>query len=313
MITRTSCVVCGSKTLAAYSAVVSPFIAERIGWPPVECRLLECLECTHRFFDHALEDFETMRLYSDYRGAEYLRVRNRWEPWYTKRVNTAIGGDANEIATRRHMVSEYLRRSVPGDVLAGDVLDYGGDRGQFIPPEIGRTKCVYDLSGQATVEGVIPLRSEVELREHAFDLVLLCHVLEHVSDPLDFLHRLRQNLEPRSARHWLYVEVPLERHRIMKRRAGANGAARNKAPRVVRHRLPFLLADFVSTLARVKLGIVPPFGVIKLHEHVSFFAEASLRRLLERAGYVVGASESVAVSATAGIGKVLRIAGKSAE
>ena len=310
MKTICACAVCGSKALDAYPAVLSPFIAERVGRAATACCLLECRDCSHRFFDAALDDAEMQRLYSGYRDPEYLRVRNRWEPWYTEQVNAAIGNDPAEIASRTQALGEYLRRRVPVEVLAGRVLDYGGDRGQFIPPSIGATRYLYDVSGQPPVEGVVPVRDTSALKDLALDLVLLCHVLEHVASPEEFLAHLQRELGARSAGHWLYVEVPLERYRILKRRVRPDRIGRAEGGAAVRRRLPWLVRDLYSTALRVKLNVVPPLGVIKLHEHVSFFSEASLRTLLARAGYAVVDTTVGSSSGSAGITRVLRALGR---
>jgi hypothetical protein len=306
MRTRHACVVCGSKALDAYPAVLSPFVAERLGRPPTACCLVECRDCSHRFFDAALDDGEMQRLYSGYRDPEYVRVRNRWEPWYTEQVNAAIGNDPAEIASRTQAVGDYLRRWVPAEVLAGRVLDYGGDRGQFIPPAVGATKYLYDLSGHPPVDGVVRVRDASALKDLAFDLVLASHVLEHVAAPEEFLSRLQRELGSRSEGHWLYVEVPLERHRILKRRVHPKRIGRAEAGPAVHRRLPWLVRDFYTTALRVKLDLVPPLGVIKLHEHASFFSERSLRTLLARAGYAVVDGTVGSSSGAAGITRVLR-------
>ena len=71
--------------------------------------------------------------------------------------------------------------------------------------------------------------------------------------------------------------------------------------------------DFISTFARVKLGIVPPFGLIKLHEHVNYFGAVSLRRLVDSAGATVLHLDLAETVPTAGIGRVLRVIARCTE
>lgn len=305
------CVACGARAPRAFPAVVAPFVAERVGAAPVACRLLECTVCGHRAFDLALDDAQVGRLYAGYRGEAYLRVRHRWEPWYTRRVNEAIGGGPAELAGRRTALEDWLGPRLPPEARGGALLDYGGDRGQFIPPGIGGERYLYDVSGIEPVEGVRSLRDPAALGGIPFRIVLLAHVLEHVSDPLRFLRDMRTTLGPPSSRHWLYVEVPLERPRILKRALPPGAPAGRSVPLVVRSRLPWIAIDFLSTVARVKLGVVPPLGVIKLHEHVSFFTERSLRMLLERAGYEVTDAACVSLPLSSGLTKVIRALGRA--
>jgi hypothetical protein len=284
--------------------VVAPFVAERVGLAPDRCLLLECRRCSHRFFDLALDDDEAERLYADYRGASYVEVRRRWEPWYSEGLNAA-GAASATIEARRRLLRDYLRPLLPPDVLAsGGILDYGGDRGQFIPPDLGGSRYVFDISGQPTHEGVLRVSQAGSLPLHRYDVVMLSHVLEHLTDPLDFLRRLPERLGPRSAGHWLYAEVPHERFAIWKKRAGEGGARVGAVPR---RGLPWLARDFYSTLFRSKLGVVPPLGVIKLHEHQGFFTVTSLRTLLGRAGYAVVDSRVTSSGCSAPYRRVVRV------
>lgn len=289
------CVVCDSGALARWPAVTSPFIAAIAGWEaPQRCSLCECGACGHRFFDLRLDDAEMGRLYGGYRGAEYFRLRHFWEPWYSRAVNDGIGHDAAGIEARRAYVRDFVKAAGPFD----SVLDYGGDAGQFIPPDLAPRKFVFEVSDQPPAEGVERLTDKAALRR-PFDLVMACHVLEHLAQPSAFLAQLRAELGPQ--RGHFYAEVPLERPRILKLRSRPrNGAMRMPRPL-------WLALDFASTAARIKLGVVPPLGVIKLHEHLSFFSAKSLRTLFERAGFSVLSCEEAKISAASGLSAVVKL------
>ena len=300
------CVVCDSDLLVRYPAVSSPFIAQIVQWTaPQRCSLAECAGCGHRFFDLRLDEGEMGRLYGNYRGKDYFAVRHHWEPWYSKSVNEAIGHSQREIDSRRDYVLRFLRKSLPAAVFGGEVLDYGGDKGQFIPTELGEKKYVFEVSDQQPVEGVVRLGTKQALRRQ-FDLVMLCHVLEHLPDPFRFLLELREQLGPAAGAQWMYAEVPLERHRLVKRPEKGT-ARRGAADWIPRARLAWLVLDFYSTLFRIKLNTVPPFGFIKMHEHLNFFSGKSLRSLFERAGFAVTASEEGSVSSASGVGGVVKL------
>lgn len=281
-----ACLCCRSTDLRAWPAIVAPFLAERaLGSPPTRQRLLQCRRCGFRFFDVRLDDAEIARLYDGYRDERYLRERRRHEWWYTRRANEHLGADEVRVRARRRELSRFLGAHCTLDGVSS-VLDYGGDRGQLIPPELGAERFVFDLSGVAPADGVQPIRSERELSDRTFDLVLLSHVLEHVSEPAAFLERLRPLGR---ADALLYVEVPLERPRLGGVLRGRAGEAwldlLLAAPRALR------AFDFYSTAFRVGLGIVPPLGFTKVHEHLNFFEARSLRGLLERVGFEVVAIE----------------------
>lgn len=296
-----ACPCCRSSELDVWPAIVSPFVAARaLLRAPTRCRLQECRACGFRFFDARLDDDEVARLYDGYRDDRYFRERHRHEWWYTRRANERLGGDEAGVRGRRAALARFLAAHTDAATHArlrceGRVLDYGGDRGQFIPEGLGRDRLVFDLSGVTPVEGVRAIRDEAELAGQRFDLVLLAHVLEHVSDPTAFLARLRA-LGRAPAR--LYVEVPLERPRLFGVLRGRAGEAwlelLLRAPRVLG------AVDFYSTACRVGLGFVPPMGLAKAHEHLNFFEPRSLRALLESAGFSVDA-----VEATSGVIRAL--------
>lgn len=303
-----SCIICDSDRLTGYPAVVSPFIAQlALNRPSVHCVLSECVRCAHRFFDLRLDEQEMASLYSHYRSEEYLKIRQHWEPWYTSAINKSIGNDPVEIDSRRRELLTFLRRHLPEEILTGVVLDYGGDRGQFIPPELGRQKYVFEVSDQNPAEGVTRFRSSAEIRAHSLDLILLCHVFEHMPSPREFLRQVRDEISSNN-NYWLYIEVPQERYPILHRSKSAfRKINRGQEAAVCRYRLPWILSDFYSTFVRVKFRVIPPFGVIKLHEHLNFFSEQSLRILLEQAGFLVKAVATGSFSSRSGISQVIRI------
>lgn len=171
---------------------------------------------------------------------------------------------AARTANMRAFLAPHLRL---GEVRS--VLDYGGDRGQFILDELSSARrVVYEVSGVPARPGVVSLADwDVAARER-YDLVLCNHVLEHASWPGEVVRRLAAVAHPRTR---LYFEVPAEDP---------------FAPR--RPRSPF------SPLRRLVLA-VPALAeayyrrrrLPLLHEHVSLFSARSLARTLERAGLAV--------------------------
>jgi SAM-dependent methyltransferase len=297
-----ACPCCGSERHAAYPALTSPFLAAYVlERPPEPVRLLECEGCGFRFFESRLTDAENERLYAGYRGERYYRERHRREPWYTRKVNDAIGGDPEILRGRRELVERFVRTHA-GEAAdrVESVLDFGGDRGQVIPEGLGREKFVYEISGTHPVAGVTRIGTTEELASRRFDLVLLCHVLEHCSDPGAVLGEVRALLRPGAL---LYVELPFERAdlRFLSKRARYASYLR-----AIRRVPPLLTAlDFYSTLVRTRLRAMPPLGFVKMHEHVNFFDAPSLRALFDRCGLETVACETIDVPSPLGPSAVL--------
>lgn len=260
--------------------MVSPFLARYVvGAAPSRCSLAQCETCSFRFFDARLTPTEVHKLYSGYRGKEYFRVRHAVEPWYSKNVNDGIGGDPDEIHRRNAAFENFVGPHLDmGEV--GTVLDYGGDRGQFIPAPLGKRKFVFELSDAIPVEGITRIGSDAELQQWRFDFLMLCGVLEHCSEPLEMLQTLRRLAKGPESR--FFIGVPYEWFDL---RLIGTGKLYHAYLDVLRRSGPLLtLVDFYSTAARVRWDTVPPLGIVKCHEHLNFFNEQSMTALLRRAG-----------------------------
>lgn len=282
MYTVEACPCCLSKRWNEKSAIVAPFLASfAVGQPPFLCKLLECSDCSFRFFNVRLTPEEVERLYSEYRGERYFAERHRWEFWYSRRVNSGISGDPKEIAARMAALEKLALPLVDREKI-GTVLDYGGDRGQFIPHSLGTEKYVFELSDAVPVEGVTRIGSHEELEGRQFDFVMVLCVLEHCSDPASVLAQLRSTLHSGS---YLCVTVPYERYGTGF--AGSGSLYRSYLRALLRFPALLVGADFYSTAARVKLGYIPPLGLIKCHEHLNFFNQKSIAALLERTGFEI--------------------------
>ncbi len=296
-----TCPCCDKAQFDAYPALVSPFLSAYVfGTSPGPTRLLECDSCGFRFFEDRLTDAEADRLYSGYRGDRYFRERHRHEPWYTRRINDALGGSDDVTRARRALVDGFIRRHA--DVAKLDaVLDFGGDRGQMIPEGIGAQRFVYEISGTHPVHGVTRLGSAGELGEKRFDLVMLSHVLEHCSEPKSILDQVLPLM--RSKESVLYVELPFER--ISMAWVGRRKAYRSYLS-AIRRISPVLSAvDLYSTVFRTRFAMMPPLGFVKMHEHINFFDARSLGHLFERAGLQAVALEQLVVRSTIGETPVL--------
>jgi hypothetical protein len=159
------------------------------------------------------------------------------------------------------------------------VLDYGGDRGQFIPDGLGSERFVHEISDVTAVEGVTRIPS-VEGRQ--FDFVMLAHVLEHCSAPRDVLRGLKSLGHSKTA---FYFEVPYERPSLQK---AGDGVGQRRYLNALLRLGPLLhMVDLYSTIFPIKFDTIPPLGLQKCSEHLNFFNERSLEALLRSEGFEV--------------------------
>lgn len=282
-----ACPCCGCRNCASYPALLAPFIADYVLKAKASlARLLVCPDCSFRFFSPRFDAAETQRLYGQYRGPDYVRVRHRNEFWYSKHLSDGIGVDGEEVAFRRASTLKFLSGLCDTSAV-GSVLDYGGDRGQFIPPQLGKERSVYEISGLDMVEGVTLIRSKEALAGRSFDFIMLENVLEHSSDPAGLLKELRSYAHVKGSR--FFFSVPYEPCSLAFLPKGA--WAQNLYARYLKALLDMppvcALVDLYSIAFRLKLGLLPPLGFLKLHEHINAFNERSLAALLKSSGFTV--------------------------
>lgn len=307
MYTTHSCPCCQSSDLLRYPAVVAPFVAHyAVGAPPCRCSLCECNDCTFRFFDSRLTAEEAERLYRNYRGEEYFRVRHRYELWYSRKFNADVGHDDQAIAFRKEIAETLLGRHL--DLASiGAVLDYGGDEGQFIPDALGKEKFVFDLSDVVPVPGVTKIGSEADLHSRPFDLVMICHVLEHCSDPCAVLKDIKALGRDRPM--LCYIELPDERYDL--RFAGRSKMFERYLATLLRCPPALTAVDFFSTAIRLKTNFIPPLGIMKCHEHLNFFNEKSLTAILHAAGFDVLECTTAGIDSYMASGRMLQALAKA--
>lgn len=273
------CPCCEAPITRTIPVVIAPFIRERaVGDTALTGALSNCPRCGFCCYCDRYDEAEIAALYGGYRDEDYLQQRRRHEPWYTRSMNAAMGGP-KEVARRSARLEAFLLSQCALNA-SYKVLDWGGDRGQFIPEHFTE-RYVYDISGVEAVRGVAALNKEqVAVRE--FDLVILAHVLEHASDPAALLSDVLS-----TKTRFLYVEVPYEPLRLRSVHESStyarwvSGVARSPAYRAV---------AFVSVALRVKFGLLPPFAVLQQHEHLNYFTESSLAQLLRKVGCEIVAS-----------------------
>ena len=196
-----------------------PFVADRaLGWPPAEideswglrtvpsghaftiCNSLQCERCRFLFSDLRFDDVELRSLYRDYRGDDYVALRERYEPGYAER-NRGFSAEVPWLRESERFIGAQLSTSSPR------VLDFGGDTGINTPFRTTASLChVYDISNVETLEDVKGVSYE-EAQATEYDLIVSTQVLEHVPEPMDLIIEMRDCM---SAGTLLFLEVPHE-------------------------------------------------------------------------------------------------------
>lgn len=207
------CIGCDSPDLRSRPGQFAPFVAHRFGAyePDRDPFLLPtlahaCNACGLVFAALRPDAGAMARIYQGYRGATYNQIRSRLEPSYAA-IATSVGAHPVERVSRNRVLGRFLSETLGGP--AGRVLDYGGDRGQFIPSGIGATeRAVFEVSGAEPEEGITAYDSLADCPSRYYDLILCQHVLEHVPYPLEVLGAMRSRVRAGGA---MVVVVPLER------------------------------------------------------------------------------------------------------
>lgn len=213
-----SCLCCGSNNLNSSPAILMPFLADRIfNWKPVEineswglstikngyaysiCNTLSCKVCDFLFLDIRFSDKEMNKLYKNYRGQEYTKQRDLYEPGYAER-NSSLNEGQDYTKDVERFLEPYLK-------FPPSILDWGGDTGRNTPFKSHNISFdIYDISDKDLVPGAIKV-SKKDAYDNNYDLVVCSNVLEHVPYPSNLLEEIVPCLKKDTI---LYIEVPYE-------------------------------------------------------------------------------------------------------
>jgi len=268
-----ACVCCLNSSISQSIALLSTFLSKRaLQSEASTTHFYSCNACGYKWSERGLTDEEAVRLYSGYRGEDYFQERHQHEPWYSRKLNDGIGAEG-DMSLRRKTLFEVLAIGKVNINALNDVADHGGDRGQMLLDFKNATKMVYDVSGVALEDGVEPI-VKIEDKLNSFDLVLTCHVLEHLNAPLE---GLQEAISLAKSGGYVYIELPFE---------SWSGPWQPKFQQKLIHWLiqrPRLLmwADFIFTGMRIKLGWIPPMGFNVIREHLQYFSEKSITSLMK--------------------------------
>jgi len=282
------CPICGGPGAIQAHGRIAPFIFQLRGDPNDVLRnttLCVCDRCDFVYFSHRFDDETLAAIYSDYHNDRYLSIRRRWEPWYSRNVHNAMEPGSAAVAERVEFVLNIVEPHVRINTLR-NIVDYGGDEGQFFPPSYSGPKYVIDVSGKDMVEGVQAASSLAELPDRPH-LVTACGVLEHLIDPVATVKEIRAAIADDGL---FYAEVPLDRPKVRRWHAGAS--YRHFLDWVSATRGSWIAADFASGVARNFGRAVPRLGAVKQSEHINYFSTQSLEQLLVGGGFRVISSQA---------------------
>lgn len=214
---------------------------------------------------------EESKLYSGYRENDYQKLREKYEPWYTEKINQVMNTDKVALQEQQRVILKMMRKFINKPLKTG--LDFGGNRGDtFCKGFEIEKQYVYDISGVKTVHGVIGISSFEKLKSYFFDFIMCNMTFEHIMDPLDFAKTLYGIGNEGT---YYYVEVPSENPFYSKKFS-------------ISKNVGLLFNPNYDNLKLVKHYVnmrKQPF--MPMHEHVNFFTVKSMRTLLERSGFKV--------------------------
>lgn len=254
------CICCGGGDLSRSPAVLMPFVAKRVfGHEPVEITSEWGLRDLRQGMAYTLCSSLQCQccgvLFLDYRFTEEQMTalyHGYRDEAYTRQRNHYEPGYA-AIAEHYQQREAYIRDVeswlAPHLPARPAVLDWGGGSGLNTPFLYqSSTLHVHDISAVDLMPGVERVNIS-QLTAQRYDLIVCSQVLEHVPFPLDLIKQIRPALHEQTL---VYLEVPHEA--LMRENPGSLELAGRK-----RH----------------------------WHEHVNFFTQQALHRLLDSAGLVL--------------------------
>lgn len=202
------CILCGSRNTQVFSGEFCPFIVERAFKGRYRyTKFIHCSNCDFNYSLYRPTERELTDLYYDYRGEEYQKLRQKYEPNYTKEFNYYLGHSKEQLDSRINQLSSLVDKFCSVNNIK-NVLDYGGDEGQFIPPVFNKTdKYVFEISGVKLKYGIKLIDNLNEVLKKKWDFIMCCHVLEHVSNPKEIFKNL---IKITNKNGYLYIELPYE-------------------------------------------------------------------------------------------------------
>jgi hypothetical protein len=264
------CVCCGSGDLSKRPAILMPFVASRaFGWEPVEITAEWHLRDVRPGMAYSVcstlkcNDCGLIFLDIRFDDSEMAALYHGYRDEEYTALRTRFEPDyraRNDILVEGYDYIPHVEAFLRERIgRVESVLDWGGDTGLNTPfrQEVA-VHHVYEISDKPVIEGARRVEA-AEAIANEYDLVVVSQVLEHVPFPGDVVSEVARVMGKGTA---LWVEVPYES--VIREAADPGQAYQQK-----RH----------------------------WHEHINFFTEDALTRLLEGAGLRIGERTTLQVSA----------------
>jgi len=190
------CTLCGNKDITIINNKIRNVTDD-------SCRMYECSLCgTHFIYPQPKE--EQLEIYYDGQFREEVHT----SIYYDKDVLTKVfHGFSLEATQRVARIEDDLN-------ISDDILEIGCSLGYFLSAVADKVHIAYgtewDSRARAYIDEVIhnaKIKTSLNPQDFGikFDKIFLFHVLEHISDPVQFLINLKPLLKERSK---IYIEVP---------------------------------------------------------------------------------------------------------
>jgi len=254
-ITKT-CIACGSENLIKSPAVLSPFIADRVfDWAPVEINQEWGLDSIKsgmaycRVNSIGCEDCSSIFLDLRFGDEEIIKLYDnyRGDDYNSLRIMYEPNyKQKSEVFEKRYPYLSDAEAWIAQHITPKTILDWGGDSGfNSMFKHTGAELYVHDVSGVLLEDGVKSFTKDGG--DVIFDLITCNQVLEHVPNPLELLIEINAVMKSGS---WLYLDFPFEK--------------------IMQQDLP------VTELLKRKRH---------WHEHINFFTEDGVEKLINRAKF----------------------------
>lgn len=190
----TYCRSCNSTLNNFAIGKIAPFVSNRMLHGKEKELVFECMSCGLLWINVDPSDDDLARHYHGYWEEDYLKERQLHEPGFVNKWCSL------ENRNKDKYIEQFL---FPFTGFPESILDFGGGSGDETP-FVGLSSIdIFDVS----MIDLAPGCSRIKEINKKYDLVVLCHILEHVPNPQKLL---KDSLNACNDNGFVYIEVPDE-------------------------------------------------------------------------------------------------------